>query len=163
MPKYTPLAVANAFLKRHGQGAGIDHMKLQKLVYYAYGWWLAYEPDPLLVEGPELWKHGPVFASLYATLAPKRSTRITEPQKSVPFSEPPIVPDDDARTNDLIDWIWGRYGQYGSFTLSDMTHAPGTPWQIEAERNSYRVSRHHKIPNQLIAECFKKEAAKLGN
>jgi uncharacterized phage-associated protein len=163
MPKYTPLALANAFLSRHGNEGGIDHMKLQKLVYYAYGWWLAYEAEPLLTEGPELWKHGPVFSSLYSALAPRRSIRISAPQQASPFSPPPMVPEDDQQTNGLIDWVWGRYGQFGAFALSDMTHAKGTPWQIEAERQGYRVAQHHRIPDALISECFKKEAEKLAS
>jgi uncharacterized phage-associated protein len=163
MGKYTPLKLANAFLGRHGKEGGIDHMKLQKLVYYAYGWWLAYEDEPLLVEGPELWKHGPVFASLYSVLSPSRSVRIMEPQKAAPFSPPPCVPAEDAKTLGFVDWIWSRYGQFGAFRLSDMTHAPGTPWQIEAERHDYRVPLHHKIPDELIAKCFKKEAEALVN
>lgn len=162
MPKYTPLALANAFLARYGSDGGIDHMKLQKLVYYAYGWWLAYEKEPLLIEGPELWKHGPVFSSLYAVLAPNRSNTITAPQRNTPLKPPPLISDNDEKALGLVDWIWERYGQFGSFRLSDMTHAPGTPWQIEAARNNYRVSRHHKIPDELIADCFRKEAEKLG-
>ncbi|WP_310030754.1 Panacea domain-containing protein [Caulobacter rhizosphaerae] len=138
-------------------------MKLQKLVYYAYGWWLAYQPEPLLTEGPELWKHGPVFSSLYRTLASSRSAGIIEPQKAVPFSLPPTVPEADDQAIGLIDWIWGKYGQFGSFKLSDMTHAKGTPWQIEAEKNNYRVPMHHKIPDGLISDCFKKEAEALDN
>lgn len=163
MPRYTPLALANAFLDRHGNEGGIDHMKLQKLVYYAYGWWLAFEAEPLLTEGPELWKHGPVFSSLYFTLSPKRSVRISEPQKATPFSEPPMVNADDQQTLELVDWVWGQYGQFGAFALSDKTHAKGTPWQIEAERHQYRVPSHHKIPDKLIAECFKEEARKLAS
>lgn len=38
---YTPLAVANCFLEKFGENGGIEHMKLQKLVYFSYGWWLA--------------------------------------------------------------------------------------------------------------------------
>lgn len=160
MPQYTPLALANTFLQRHGSG-GIEHMKLQKLAYYAYGWWLAYEAEPLLVEGPELWKFGPVFSSLYRVLAPFGSRPIADPQKASPFSDPTIIPDGDGKTLGLVDWIWERYGGLGSFTLSDMTHAPGTPWQIEAEKNQYRVPQHYKIPDPVIADYFKREAAKL--
>jgi uncharacterized phage-associated protein len=43
-------------------------MKLQKLVYYAYGWWLLYHSEPIMTEPPEVWRHGPVFSSMYHAL-----------------------------------------------------------------------------------------------
>lgn len=159
---YTPLALANEFLVK-ADGEGLDHMKIQKLAYYAYGWWLAYHPnEPLLSEGPELWKFGPVFAGLYRVLATHGPKTIVGPQKAVPFGVPPMLPDQGAdNIRNLVDWIWDRYGGLDSFTLSDMTHAKGTPWQIEAERYNYRVPVHHRIPDSLIAECFKREADTL--
>jgi uncharacterized phage-associated protein len=47
---------------------GAEHMKLQKLVYYAYGWWLLYHSEPIMTEPPEVWRHGPVFSSMYHAL-----------------------------------------------------------------------------------------------
>lgn len=162
MPPYSPLAVANTFVAQYGQMGRIDHMKLQKLLYYAYGWWLAYEQDPLLTEGPELWKYGPVFSSLYNALASSKSNPITTPQRATPFGPPPIIPNEDERTREFLDWVWQRYGQYSAFELSDMTHAPGTPWQVEAARNNYLVRAHHRIPDDLIADRFREQARELG-
>ena len=62
---YTPLALANTFVARYGATRTLDHMKLQKLAFYTYGWWLAYNPNPILTEAPQVWKYGPVFGSLY--------------------------------------------------------------------------------------------------
>lgn len=156
---YTPLAVANTFIARHGGERGIEHMKLQKLDYYAHGWWLAYEPAPLMVEAPEVWKFGPVFDSLYRTLCPFGSRPINAPQRPSPFEGAPII--EDERVIQLVDWIWNRYGAYSSFKLSEMTHEPGTPWHQLAEANSYNVPKHFQIPHELVAEYFKKEAEKL--
>lgn len=157
---YQPLAVANEFVARHAaETGGIEHMKLQKLTYYAHGWWLAYEADPLLTESPEVWKFGPVFGSLYRVLCPFGARPITEPQRANPFVDPPRV--DDERALGLIDWIWNRYGGFSSLKLSDMTHEEGTPWRILAEQNGYNVPRHFAIPNDIIAQHFKEEAAKL--
>jgi uncharacterized phage-associated protein len=63
---YSPLALANEFIVRFKPGEGIEHMKLQKLVYCANGWWLVFNPNqPLVNKAPEVWKFGPVFPSLY--------------------------------------------------------------------------------------------------
>lgn len=64
--QYSSATIANAFLQRYGKSGDIDHLKLQKLVYYAYGWWLTKNPDkPLTSDGPEIWKYGPVFLDIY--------------------------------------------------------------------------------------------------
>jgi len=38
---YSPIAIANNFVEQFGGVTGIEHMKLQKLVYCSYGWMLA--------------------------------------------------------------------------------------------------------------------------
>lgn len=68
MPRpYRPMAFGNEFIVR-AYATGIDHMKLQKLTYVAYGWWLAYQDIPVLNEQPQVWKLGPVFNSMYFAL-----------------------------------------------------------------------------------------------
>ena len=39
---------------------GVDHLKLQKLVYYAQGFHLGNEREPLFNEGLHAWQYGPV-------------------------------------------------------------------------------------------------------
>lgn len=153
---YTPLAVANTFIEKFGASGGIEHMKLQKLVYCAYGWWLAVnEPGNVLTsEGPEMWKHGPVFDSLYRSLKVFGSRAITQPKSNRPDAAAPIVDPDDEHTRSFIDWVWGRYGHLSGFALSDMTHKEGTPWSRVAKENGYRVPRNMEIPDDYIREEF---------
>lgn len=159
---FTPLAVANTFLADHGgERGGIDPMKLQKLVFYAYGWWLAYHDQPLTNEKPEVWRYGPVFHSLYAALAPFGMRGVDSPQRAVPIGQPPIVPKDAQEERDHIDWVWQRYGHLSAGRLSDMTHAMGTPWQVEAEAKGYKVPRNHPIPDARIKEYFCAQAERL--
>ncbi len=156
MPQpYTPLAIANTFLEKFGSN-GIEHMKLQKLVYCAYGWWLAVnEPNNILAtEGPEMWKRGPVFDSLYQSLKVFGSRAITQPKSIRPDVVPPVVDPNDEYTHSFIEWVWGRYGHLSGFALSDMTHKEGTPWNRVAKENGYSVPRHMDIPNDYIREEF---------
>ena len=44
---YPVKAIANYFLKDHRK-EGITPLKIQKLVYIAYGWYLAYHQHPLI-------------------------------------------------------------------------------------------------------------------
>ncbi|MEP5729774.1 MAG: type II toxin-antitoxin system antitoxin SocA domain-containing protein [Sulfitobacter sp.] len=134
-------------------------MKLQKLVYCSYGWWLAVNNDGhprLTTEGPEIWKHGPVFDSLYHTFKTFGRKPILSPQSSNPFEIAENVDADDEHVRNFISWVWGRYGHLSSFSLSDMTHKPGTPWHRVASENNFRVSFSTEIPDQYIVEEFRK-------
>src|SRR5436309_2096397 len=98
MPRpYRPMALANNLIRRFGYQRGITHMKLQKLVYYAHGWWLAYRfPEQLLTERPEVWRHGPVFPSMYMALRGFGNRPITFPQPDLPLRPPPDIDEDDS-------------------------------------------------------------------
>lgn len=159
MNQYLPLALGNVFLQNYAGDSGIEHMKLQKLCYYAHGWWLAFHKKSLLIERPQVWKYGPVFKSMYGALAHFGSKPIKTPQSPVPFQPPPLV--DDGQVHDLCDWIWNRYSQYSAFTLSDMTHASGTPWREIAEKHNFVVPKDYDIPDEVIASYFKQEAEAL--
>lgn len=159
--RYTPLALANTFLRKHGDEGGIEHMKLQKLCFYAYGWWLVDHDKPLLVEGPEVWKFGPVFSSLYSVLSMHGRRPITKPVKLAFSSTLKLIPKDDEEARELVEMVWDRYGERSSFDLSEETHKAGTPWQVEAEKYQYKVPMNHRIPDKLIKQYFAREAKKF--
>ena len=162
MPRpYRPLAVANEFIMA-AASEGADHMKLQKLVYYVHGWWLKYYEDSIISEAPQVWQHGPVFKSLYHALKHFGSAPIRLLQNDNPFSMVPRIDEFDRDVLNLVSWVWGRYGGYSSFDLSEMTHAPGTPWRRMAETHHWAVPRNTDIPADLIREAFQKEAEDLG-
>ena len=154
---YRPLVIANEFISRFGN-EGIEHMKLQKLVYCAYGWWLAsrgLEGVRLTSEGPQVWTYGPVFKSLYRNLKVFGRSEITEPQSDGPFTAVGRVDDDDLEVIQLIEWVWGRYGHLSGFALSDMTHKKGTPWHRVASEHGFVVPLNTPIPDKYIYEEFK--------
>lgn len=154
---YSPLAIANEFIGRFSAADGIEHMKLQKLVYCSYGWWLAangLQSDRLTDEGPEVWKHGPVFDTLYRVLKVFGRTPIYDPQADGPFTEAPLVDEVDTQTTRLVSWVWGRYGHLSSFALSDLTHKPGSPWHRVAIENDFRVPFNTRIPDEYIYDEF---------
>ncbi len=153
---YTPLAVANFFIDQFGGTSGIEHMKLQKLVYCAHGWWLAQEGNVALVnEKPEVWKFGPVFPGLYSVLKIFGREPIVSPQSKGPFEEPEIIDPLDQNTARLLEWVWRRYGHLSSFALSDLTHKPGTPWHRLATEHSFLVPQGLGIPDSYIAQEFR--------
>ncbi len=163
---YKSIAIANNFIEKFGKKSnGIEHLKLQKLVYCSYGWWLASygeEQDRLLKDGPDIWKHGPVFDDLYHSLKVFGSKPITEMKSLSPFSPPENVDEDDEDVRDLLSWIWERYGHLSGFALSDLTHKAGTPWHKVAVENEFRVQPHTKIPDRYIFQEFSDLLTEMG-
>lgn len=156
---YSPLALANTFIDKYGRNEGIQHMKLQKLAYYAHGWWLSYYDSPFLTERPQVWRYGPVFKSMYNALKHFGSNSIRIPQSATPFEKPEIISSGDVLS--LISWVWERYSPYSAITLSDKTHETGTPWRIIAEKCNFLVPENYVIPDDLIRDYFRAEAKEL--
>lgn len=162
---YAPIKVANEFIARFGEVAPIDHMKLQKLLYFTNGWYLALAGRPLLTENPQVWRYGPVFRWLYNVFSRFGRSFIREPISGNPFrgGEPDRL--DQAGLDDigdLIDWVWGEYGGKSGIQLSDETHAPGTPWRRIAETSGFRVPLDTEIPPVEDYEYFAQLAKNRG-
>ncbi|MCP8894311.1 DUF4065 domain-containing protein [Shinella daejeonensis] len=151
---YKPLAVANEFIVMAGP-SGVSHMKLQKLVYCSYGWWLAYHDEPFISEQPQVWQHGPVFKSLYFALNQFGWRPITSVQNDNFTTPPPRVNDADHEICSMLEWTWGRYGMRSAEWLSDLTHKPGSPWYDTAAEFGFRVPKNTPIPVDRITAHYR--------
>ena len=152
---YSAKAVANYFLDlAKAKGESLDPMKLQKLVYFAHGWFLAVHGKPLLNEEVQAWDYGPVIATLYHEFKDYGSGPIDD--YAYEFSptalEKPVIPPEDQGTIAVLNRIWEVYGKYSGIQLSNMTHAVGAPWRkaLDGREGLRSVS----IPNDLIREHF---------
>ena len=156
--------IANTFVERFGRVSPISHMKLQKLCYFSYGWWLAMmQGQPQLMQsGPQVWKLGPVFRPIYSTFAGHRSRPITEMKSIGPFQSATFLELDEGNASKMIDWVWGRYGRFSAEQLSDMAHEPGTPWRKKVEACGYQVPRFLELSDDEIRPYFVDLARKEG-
>ena len=53
------------YLDNTNEGDGVSNLKLQKLVYYAQGYYSAIFDNPLFSNEISAWTHGPVISDLY--------------------------------------------------------------------------------------------------
>lgn len=125
---FLALADANA----DGDGEGITHLKLQKLVYYAQGFSLAAHGRPLFNEPLEAWQHGPVQPGLFAAYAQHGRAPIPAPGN---FNFDLFT--DDERL--LLDDVFNVYGQYSAWKLRNMTHEE-PPWQNAFQRANKTIT-----------------------
>lgn len=153
------LAIANEFIQR-GQrdGVSITQMKLQKLIFFAHGWYLAICNAPLVDEGFQAWKYGPVIPSVYHEFKAFGTLNIDRPGTTASYSpegllwETPVIADKTGTVYKLIDKIWEVYGHYTGTQLSAMTHQPDTPWSTV--HNIHGDARDIPIPDDMIKKYF---------
>jgi uncharacterized phage-associated protein len=162
---FSTKSIANYFIDRaKDSGEKLSPMKVQKLVYYAMGWFAGYTGKPLVDDAVEAWQYGPVFPDLYHAFKKFGSGAITEKatELDINFEDIEIPAPDDPNVRKFLDNIWASYGKYTAVKLSEMTHAAGSPWDLTWQ-NSGGV-RNKDIPFEVIQNHFKQavDKAKTG-
>lgn len=164
---YLADAVANEFLSLPEAKDQVSPMKIQKLVYFAHGWHLAFYDTPLVSESVQAWKYGPVFPTLYAEFREFGRHSITRLAREVEIerrpeggflirqSEPRIDPTDRSAKS-LVRKVWDQIGNYTGVQLSSLTHRSGTPWHTIASQFGSESPSAVAIPNDLIKDYFRR-------
>ena len=172
---YSAKAVANYFLSlANSRGEDLDHLKLQKMIYFAHGWYLAYTGQPLIPDRIEAWQYGPVIPALYYDLLhwgnePIKGAVVDVMPQYLGSSHrleyvqyiPTLAPygkEGDVTfqyTVDLLNWVYRGYGRMTGPQLSALTHEKDGPW--EWARKNRVVSDKPAIPDTVIRPHFKKK------
>ena len=99
--------------------------KIQKLVYYAYAWYIVNYNDNadnrinvLVAEKPQAWVHGPVFTSLYEEYKQYKRNFVPKIKNSIL---------EKTELSEFLDQIWNVFGKYDGDELEFMTHNE-KPW-----------------------------------
>ena len=129
---YNPSTIANYFIKNYSSKGELTPMKIIKLVYISYAWYLTLtEGVKLTKELPQAWDYGPVFPSLYQSLKKYGKTQIKD---TIPNGDRwEKIKDSD---KPFLDKMWSMYGSYGGVYLSAITHTNNSPWDI-ARKNGF--------------------------
>ncbi|EPM9361275.1 Panacea domain-containing protein [Enterobacter ludwigii] len=134
---YNPICIVNEFIDRaRKNGDNLTHMQVQKLLYIAHGYSLAFLEEPLLEEPVCAWRYGPVIPSVYYALRHNRSNPIAERAVSTAL-KPEVV---NAKTASLLDSIYETYGKLSGVALSEFTHRAGTPWSQAMDKRENIIS-----------------------
>lgn len=120
----------------------ITNLKLQKLLYYAQGFYLAKKDTPLFNDDFLAWEHGPVIRKIYDEYKKNGSNGIK-------FEEDFNV-EIDKETERVLEEVYEKYGQYAAWKLRNMTHEE-TPWKT--------TPRNEIITKQKIKDFFKTKVA----
>lgn len=121
----------------------ITPLKLQKLLYYCQGWYMAFNQGKALFDEELMaWKHGPVVPEIYQeykkygylTIQPESFENKDETGKRI-FSE---------RQFEVLNAVWNAYGEYDGKYLEELTHQE-EPWSnthLNSEISKVDVSNY---------------------
>jgi uncharacterized phage-associated protein len=104
-----------------GIEAEMTNMKVQKLLYYAQSLHLALYDEPLFDAEIQAWRYGPVCPPAYRFYSEFEAKQLPIPNQELLLQ----IPDEKKR---LLEEIWGYFGGYHAYRLSDMTHLE-FPWK----------------------------------
>jgi uncharacterized phage-associated protein len=157
---YDARAVANFFIDRASQKSRpITVMMLLKVLYFAHAWHLAKYEKPLVGQPFEAWRYGPVNRVVYEQMKSMGSRQIERKLKSFDaancsFGETQYSFDDDLKK--FLGDVFDYYSQFHPFSLSQLTHEKGSPWDIVWNEAETRAVPGMIIPDKLIMEWCRK-------
>ena len=120
----------------------ITNLKLQKLLYYAQGYFLAKKDTPLFEEDFLAWEHGPVIRKIYDKYKVNGANGIKY--------DSDFKIDIDKETERILEEVYNEYGQYTAWKLRNMTHEE-EPWKT--------TPRNEIISKEKIKDYFKPRVA----
>ncbi|EQC44971.1 PF13274 family protein [Bacteriovorax sp. BSW11_IV] len=148
---YSVLDIAIYFLNRSiDEKKYLTPIQVMKLCYFAHGYKLAIDNQPLVDEVVQAWKYGPVFKDLYQVLKIYGNRRITKLPDVLSYGE-----EIDADDSEILDAVYESLSDMDGMDISDLTHEEGTPWSVVWESEG-KNSRYALIENSLIKSYFEK-------
>jgi uncharacterized phage-associated protein len=111
----------------------ISNLKLQKLLYYSQGYSLARLGRTLFDAPIQAWQHGPVVKEVYRAYKEYDSQAIPCPHDIRLNKYQPVE-------REIMDEVYGIYGQFSAWALRDMTHQEPL-WQNATEGEVIGVGR----------------------
>lgn len=106
---------------------GITHLKLQKLLYYAQGVYLAITGNKLFEENIEAWQHGPVVAEVYDEYKVNGRNNITLEMNE---KNAQIIKniESNREVSEILNMVYDNFAIYTAWQLREMSHVKNGPW-----------------------------------
>ena len=128
------------------RGVEINMTKLQKLLYIAYGTWLAVKNERLCDEHPQAWPYGPVFQKVYDAL-----TGIVLQDITLNDNDLKIIKKDE-EVNILLKMMYKGFGKWNATKLTEWSHKDKSPWYYTCQMPDFKWGS--QINNKVIQDYF---------
>lgn len=137
---------ANSILEKTNYS--ISNLRLNRLLYYVYGVYLATQNQRPWSEQVEAWDYGPIFPSIYKEFKMYGSGRIKYPILGI---------NSNSGIDDIIDEVLKTFNHLTDAELIARTHSNKSPWA-----QTYQPKKQRIIPDNFISEYFKAYIIKEG-
>lgn len=131
--------------RKDNAGDTISNLKIQKMLYYAQGEFLAFFDVALFPEKIEAWKHGPVVKKIYDNF--RKYGKLAIDFKELENFRSEIYTKEHL---DFLPFIYKKYNSLSAWDLAQKTHKE-TPWL-----KNYTENNTNEIPLKDLKEFFKK-------
>lgn len=121
------------------QNKEINHLKLQKILYYIQAWNLALLNEPLFEEDFEAWLHGPVIRKVWDEYK-SHSVLIGELSEQNENINIKFTEDQEDVIEDVID----AYGNKSGYYLESLTHQED-PWKNARKQGENTIIKKEEM------------------
>jgi len=121
----------------------MTNMRINKLMYFAQGWYLQKYGKPLFQADIKAWKYGPVVPLIYKKYQSFGRNIITDCSPSFTMSN---LSSDEI---DILFDVYDRYRKYSTSKLVEISQEENTPWS-----KTYKEGGDCTIPLEMIKEYF---------
>lgn len=129
----------------------LTHLKIQKLLYFLHGHYLASHKELLLDEQFKAWQYGPVIPEVYEKLKHYGSNPVT---RFLPIIDRQtmeekyfVANDQDLKFFEIFNLVWNKYSKFSALELSNLSHKKNSPWDLTSDLMGV-------IHNDLIYKYF---------
>ncbi len=136
--------VANFIITLNGKKSHLDLLKLIKMSYLCYGWYLSYYNKRLFCEKIKAWVYGPVILELYLSLKHFRGADLPLVCLSGLARESL-----NEQEKTMIEEVYKGYKDLSGVQLSSLTHKKNSPWD-----KTYNGKQSAQIKDALIKKHF---------
>lgn len=152
-------------------GKFLTQIQLNKLAYFAYGFYAGDSGKKMFQNDIEAWKHGPVVPTLYHEFKRFRYSPITKKENGRSYffdevNDTSITPsltkediEDKENILDALNFTWAILGNSTSGQLIEISHDESGPWCETIRRKGYSCDDPPyglAIPFEKIEKYFKK-------
>lgn len=138
---YSAASVANFIVTE--TKFSVTNLKLQKMLYFAQGYFLGRLDRALFKDEIHAWTYGPVVPSVYDAFMGYGSQRIASTLNADEIK--------DENDKVILASLVESMNKYSASDLVAMTHLPGTPWNQVWKGG---LGRFNVIPTSLIKAYF---------
>ena len=135
----------------------LTHLKLQKLVYFAQGIYLAFTGNSLFSDKIMAWEHGPVVKKLYDEFKKYKRNDIDKKlstQELQKISE--LELDDNIST--VLNFVYQNFGVYTAWQLRELSHEKNGPWEVTVRQSGMNKEIPKKNMESYFQKYIKKDA-----